>query len=178
MIKFICISGKAQHGKDTTASILYNQLTESGKKVVLVHYADLLKFICKEYFGWNGEKDDTGRTLLQKVGTDVIRKQEPDYWVDFILKIVSFFNNEWDYIIIPDTRFPNELNKITENGYHLIHIRVIRPEFESSLTVEQQQHISEIALDNVEPDIEVFNRGTIEELIRVVQDVTNFILNN
>lgn len=171
MTKFICISGKAQHGKDTTASIMYKEMTESGKKVLIVHYADLLKYICKTWFGWNGQKDDFGRTLLQYVGTDIVRNKRPDFWVDFVLDMVKLFSDEWDYIIIPDTRFPNELYKIKESGYSMSHVRVVRKDFVSPLSVEQQAHMSEIALDNEIPDILLINEGTLEQLTDAVRDL-------
>ena len=78
-MKVILISGKARHGKDTLAGMMKEELERKSKRVLIAHYADLLKFICKNFFGWNGEKDDNGRALLQRVGTDVIRKQNPDY---------------------------------------------------------------------------------------------------
>ena len=83
MTYFICVSGLARHGKDTSAEIIKKILEERGYSVLIAHYGDLLKFICKNFFGWNGEKDTDGRTLLQQVGTNCIRKQNPDYWVDF-----------------------------------------------------------------------------------------------
>lgn len=171
MTRFICISGKAQNGKDTTAGILEKALKTADKKVLIVHYADLLKYICKTWFGWNGEKDDFGRTLLQKVGTDVVRNKRPDFWVDFVLDMVNLFDNEWDYIIIPDTRFLNELYKIRDSGYPMLHIRVVRKDFESPLSIEQQQHISETALDSEIPDILVINEGTLDQLTREVQEL-------
>lgn len=168
MTEFICISGKAQNGKDTTANILAQSLQDCGKKVVIAHYADLLKYICKMWFGWNGEKDDFGRTLLQKVGTDVVRVKRPDFWVDFILDVVELFDGEWDYVIIPDTRFPNELYKLKESGYPMTHIRVVRENFVSPLSAEQQAHISETALDDEKPDLLLVNNGTIEDLKLVI----------
>ena len=79
----ICISGKAGAGKDTVATMAKDMLVDRGERTLVVHYADLLKFICRTFFGWNGAKDAEGRTLLQTVGTDIIRFQKPDYWVDF-----------------------------------------------------------------------------------------------
>ena len=169
MTKFICISGKAQNGKDTTAELLWSELQQLGKKVRIVHYADLLKYICRSWFDWNGLKDDSGRTLLQKVGTDVVRKKRPDFWVDFILDIVKLFEDEWEYIIIPDTRFPNELYKIKDSGYPMTHIRVVRKDFVSPLSPEQQAHISETALDTETPDILLINEGTISQLTQAVK---------
>ena len=46
-MKVITISGKAQNGKDTTAGLLKAALEADGYKVLITHYADLLKYICK-----------------------------------------------------------------------------------------------------------------------------------
>ena len=44
-MKVILVSAKAQHGKDTVANIMKDQLEGMNKKVLICHYADLLKFI-------------------------------------------------------------------------------------------------------------------------------------
>ena len=150
---------------------MYWQLRGKGHKVLLAHYADLLKYICKQFFGWNGKKDEDGRTLLQHVGTDVIRKQMPSYWVDFISDILRFFPDEWDYVIIPDTRFPNEIDRLRINGFPVTHIRVIRPNFETQLTEEQQNHPSETALDHIEPDTWIVNDKTVYDLYGKIKQV-------
>ena len=162
--KVFCISGKAGHGKDTFAKILKQKLSAKGYKVLIIHYADLLKFILKSFFHWNGKKDEHGRMLLQHVGTETVRKVNPDYWVDFIADILSMFPDKWDYVLIPDTRFPNEINNLKEKGFDVTHIRVVRYNFESSLTDAQQAHASETALDKVHPDIVIVNDGTLKDL--------------
>lgn len=156
-MKVICISGKAQHGKDTTAGYLKEFLEERGKKVLIAHYGDLVKYVCKTFFGWDGQKDEKGRTLLQYVGTDQIRTQEPDYWVQFIESILSMFPNEWDYVLIPDCRFPNEIEYLRDFRHDVTHIRVLRQNFVSPLTEEQQRHPSETALDGYSYDYLLYN---------------------
>lgn len=163
-MKVILISGKAQNGKDTTASILKQTLVDNGDRVLITHYADLLKYICTNYFGWDGKKDDKGRQMLQYVGTDVIRKQNPTLWVDFVAMILKYFKGNWDYVIIPDCRFPNEITRMIEAGFDTIHLRVHRPNFESPLTQEQQNHPSETALDNFGADVYIENDSTLTDL--------------
>ena len=160
----ILISGHAGHGKDTTAKILKTRLQARGYRVLITHYADLLKFMCTSYFGWDGEKDEKGRALLQKVGTDIVRRKNPDFWVEYMEAILSFFEEEWDYVIIPDTRFPNEVDRLRQHGFRVSHLRVIREGFQSPLTPEQQQHPSETALDHVEPDAVIYNDSTFKGL--------------
>ena len=175
MRNFICISGKAQNGKDTSAEIFKNELIIRGHSVLVIHQADLLKYICKAFFNWNGEKDEAGRTLLQQVGTNVIRKVEPDFWVEFIAKVTGFFKDTWDYIIVPDTRFPNELEKLKANDANIFHVRVIREGFKSPLTEEQQQHPSETALDGIESDFTLINDKGIDDLYGGVVSILDAI---
>lgn len=169
-MKVICISGKAQHGKDTTAGILKRQLEADGHRVLIVHYADLLKHICRSFFGWDGRKDDAGRHILQYVGTDIIRAKRPDFWADFVIDVLGLFPNEWDYVLIPDCRFPNEISCLKKAGLNSIHIRVVRRHFTSPLTAEQQSHPSETALDNCEPDYYLYNDGTLADLEKSISN--------
>lgn len=158
-MKVITISGHAQHGKDTTANILAYKLRADGKRVVITHYADLVKYICSKFFDWNGKKDERGRSLLQYVGTDVVRSVYPNYWVDFIVDMIRLFGENWDYVIIPDTRFPNEIEYLRDCVGDVVHLRVFRSGFESNLTEEQKNHPSETALDGYEPDWWIDNKN-------------------
>jgi len=163
-MKILAISGHAQNGKDTVAGIFRDILKADGNRVLVTHYADLLKYMCRTFFDWDGNKDERGRYILQYVGTDIVRNQAPDFWIDFILSVLTFFNENWDYVLIPDTRFPNEIDKLISNGFDVTHIRVVRPNFQNSLAEEQQSHPSETALDNVNPDVYIYNKGSIKEL--------------
>lgn len=170
-MKVICISGKAQHGKDTAAEEIRRQLTEkNGADVLITHYADLVKYVCRQFFGWDGNKDSAGRSLLQTVGTDVVRTQHPNYWVDFIKDMLGMFDGMWDYVLIPDCRFPNEC-EIMKEHFDTITVRVVRYKdgnsdevFENSLTEEQRRHPSEISLDHYGFDSYIDNPGTEEGL--------------
>ena len=164
--KIVLVSGCAQHGKDTFAGITRDLLEKEEKKTLIIHYADLLKFICTKFFGWNGEKDDAGRALLQTVGTDVIRAKDPDYWVNFVIKMLGFFEDEFEYVIIPDLRFPNEYDRMFEAGYDVTHVHVIRPDFDNGLTEDQKNHPSENDMGNYNVDYTVVNDGDIEALSR------------
>ena len=162
-MKVILISAKAQHGKDTSASILKEIYEAKNKRVLITHYADLLKYICKTFFNWNGEKDDYGRTLLQQVGTNTVCAKQPDFWVDFIISILNLFNDSWDIVIIPDCRFVNEIEKMRAN-FDTTLIRIIRPDFDNGLSEIQKQHLSETALDSFDFDYIVYNTGSLEDL--------------
>ena len=170
-MKIILLSGKARHGKDTAAEFLKEALEADGYSVLIAHFADLLKYICKTFFGWDGVKDDLGRKTLQYVGTDVIREKQPDYWVDFLLSVLKLFPNEWDYVLIPDCRFPNELEKTRGSGVDTLCLRVERPGFVNGLTPEQQNHPSETAMAGVAADLYILNDGSVETLRRKIAEL-------
>ena len=156
-MRVICISGKAGHGKDTLAQFLQNELAENGYRVFITHYADLLKYVCTTFFGWDGKKDESGRQLLQYVGTDIVRSQSPDFWVNFIASILKFFGSSWDVVIIPDARFRNEIEVLVQHEFDVTHIRVERDGYDGDLTEGQKTHASETGLDDMEPDVLIKN---------------------
>ena len=170
-MKVICISGKAGHGKDTVAGMMAEMLESDGYSTLVTHFADLVKYVCKMFFGWNGEKDEYGRSLLQRVGTDIVRAKDPDYWVGFVAEMMSMFDGEWDYVLVPDCRFPNEVDYLKASGFNTEHIRVFRKDYVGLLTNEQKSHPSEIALDGVKPDRYIENDGSLEDLRRKIADV-------
>lgn len=157
-MKIICISGKAQNGKDHCAKLIKKELEDKSYKILIVHYADLLKYICKTFFEWDGEKDIYGRTLLQHIGQYIREKTRNNYWVNFLIGIFNLFHDEWDYVIIPDTRFHNEIDLLKEY-YDVTTVRIERPNYDNGLTEEQQNHESEIALDDYNFDYRIINNG-------------------
>lgn len=175
-MKVICISGKARHGKDTLANMMKDHLEQKGQRVLIAHFGDLVKYICEKYFNWDGQKDERGRTLLQYVGTDVVRTQRPDYWTGFVMGVLQLFPNEWDYVLIPDCRFPNEVECFRNNGFDSVNIRINRPDFVSNLTPEQLNHPSETAMDDyMYFDMYVINNGTLDDLYGKVEEIIEAI---
>ena len=149
------LSGKSASGKDTLANIMREKLEAVGCKTLILHFADLVKFYCKQYWNWNGEKDENGRALLQKVGTDIMRNFDKDYWTRIIGEFLAALNiyENFDCAFIPDARFPNEIEVVQDYNPQAITIRLERynkygsPYTNPLLTSEQLQHASEIGLD-------------------------------
>ena len=162
-MKVICISGKAGHGKDTAAQYLKEQLELGENRVLVAHFGDLVKYVCSTFFDWDGQKNEAGRELLQTIGTDIVRDEDPDYWVRFVANMLRFFEPAWDYVLIPDTRFFNEVEYLIKSGFDVTHIRIVRDNYVSDMPEEQQNHISETALDDYLPDIYVHNSGYLGE---------------
>lgn len=171
------ISGKAQNGKDSTADIMMKYL--DGKSIK-IPFAKYLKIICKDYFNWSGEKDEIGREILQKTGTELIRDKLG--WQNFhanrVYEDIKIAENEYDYFLIPDTRRRNEIYYIqTMFPYNTTTIRVERLGFKSPLTEEQLKHISETDLDNFKFDYYIKSESGLDnlenEILRVVFNKEN-----
>ena len=158
MKKMILISGKAENGKTTTAEFLKSKLEALENKVVITRYAYYLKDLATRYCGWNGTKDEAGRELLQQLGTDIIRQKlnKPNFHVGRICEDIEICQDYIDYVIIDDARFPNEIYYPKAMfGDKVVSVRVNRKNHKSSLTSEQQKHISEIALDDFNFDFKI-----------------------
>ena len=167
-MRVILISGSARFGKDSAAFIMKELLEKQKKKVLIIHYADNLKLFAKNYFGWSGQKDQKGRELLQWLGTDVVRKNYEDTWVDMIVALLKGIKTLYDYVIIPDVRFPNEIDKMCDN-FNCITVRVIRPDFDNGLTDEQKNHPSETALKDYPMEYELINDGDLKKLLETTR---------
>lgn len=130
----------------------------------------------------------TGREFLQKLGTEAIRNGlHTNAWVNALM---SEYDDNTDNIeaiqlkksnkkfIITDTRFPNELQALEEKN--AITIRIVRPCIECqgtfshkmSCSIGFKEHPSENSLDDARFKYNVYNDGTIPELV----DKIHFIL--
>ena len=152
MPKIITISGFGGNGKDSSASILRGYFEKQNKKCLIIHYADYLKYIAKQYYGWDGNKDSVGRTLLQKLGTEIGRSRNESVWVNVVIEFLKTFGIDYDYILIPDTRFPDEILLLKKNKFDVFSLWVNRENFDNGFTEEQKKHPSETSLLDFEFD--------------------------
>lgn len=155
-MKILMISGKSGSGKDTFANIMREKLEKVGCNCITLHYADLVKYYLKQYYNWDGVKDEKGRTLLQQLGTNKVRAKFPDYWAETIAKFLAAIPNDFDCAFIPDARFPNEIEVVKQYNPNAISIRIERYNKDGTaytnpvFTTEQLNHPSETSLDNYE----------------------------
>ena len=175
----IGLAGKAESGKTTFAGLLKGQFENIGKRVLFINYADYVKFIAEKYYKWNGKKDEFGRHLLQQIGTEKGRKLvNENLWVDMVIDTVQLAQYDFDVTIIGDCRFPNEFNRWTQRGGHIIKVLIERPNYENHLTEAQRKHLSEVALDNYNDwDITVVNSGNLSDFMKTAKTLVAKITN-
>lgn len=181
-MKIIALSGKAESGKNFYAHTIKTYIEHSfNEKVCLIAFADVLKYTCKTYFGWDGEKDEKGRKLLQEVGTELREKNSPDIWVNITCELIKLMSSKYEWFIITDVRFERELLALELRFSHVYPVRIDRFEvdvdyFEDNayratyaikpyvnhLTEAQQNHSSETELDNYKDWYEIIYNYTVQ----------------
>jgi len=172
MSKIILISGKAESGKTTLSNMMKRDLEASGYRVTIISFASYLKNIAKEHFGWDGVKDDKGRTILQEVGTNKVRVRNPNFWVETVYNFIETFSDDFDYFISDDVRFPNEIEFF--RNLDVMAIRLHRVNHVSKLDGIQLQHPSETALDNYKDfDAHIYAHNGLPALRQCLLDLYN-----
>lgn len=165
MSHVILLSGKAEAGKTLAANIIKEEIETLGKTALIMSFAGYLKFICKSYYKWDGKKNEEGRSLLQRLGTDVVRKKNPDFWAKTVFDFIATFDGEFDYFILDDTRFENEIDIFQEyDPFCYTSIRIVRLDHENSLSIEQRNHPSETSLDNRDVDLVIYSESGKDNL--------------
>lgn len=137
----ILISGKPQSGKSSLANSIAFYLKELKFNVLRTSFAEEVKVKAKEFFNWDGEKDEQGRKLLQSVGM-FGRWVSSTFWSDKIAEYIINHPFIYDFIVIDDFRFPSEKDSFTRYGiYNIVTVR------RDSAFSEQTNHIAESSLD-------------------------------
>ena len=176
--------GKIGSGKTAAANILQKYgFVEETFAAPIKQFLLSIGFNYEEVYGSQEEKlkvnkfwNVSGREFMQKFATDLMRNKLEDIlpninlggstvWVRAMEKKIQ--NDEWENIVIADGRFPDEINLIKK--YNGIVIKIIRPinnKYDSS-------HESESYFDSIQPDYEILNDGTFEDLENKIKSVLN-----
>ncbi len=176
-MKIYVISGKARHGKDTIALDIKNIYEQKGLKVINLAYGSYIKEYAKRISNWDGNEETKPRKLLQELGTDIIRKKiDNDLFVRRICEDIRVYSYYFDIITISDARFPNEMEWPKKNFDNVINIRVIRDGYDSVLSQNEQNHLTELALDEYNNyDYVIHNDGTLDDLNKKVLEVVRMV---
>ena len=176
-MKTILISGKAGHGKDTVAQLMKEELEQQGEKVLIIKFGDPVKWFAREYYNWNGEKDEKGRSLLQYIGTEMMRTYNKYYWGVIISEFVAA-NEDFTVALIPDWRFLSEEYCIHDDVENYYTLRVERPGYKNpNMTEAQLKHVSETELDNYSFDYTIWNDSTMDDLREKVKASLDYFKN-
>lgn len=165
-MKIYLIGGKARNGKDTFGGFLRDYYQSLDKKVCIMHISNYIKHFAIDYFGWDGKEETKPRTLLQELGTGVIREKmnKPYFFTERLIEDIEVLDNFFDVAIITDVRLPLEFDEVKKAYPDAVKIHITRPNFISELTDKEKKHKTETALDNYDSyDYKVINRD-LEDL--------------
>jgi len=106
----------------------------------------------------------TARQIMQIVGTDIFRRMKHNVWAEATIKKIT--NEKYDFAIIADCRFPNEVSAIKQAGGYVIKLM---------LNPHDSNHASEVSLDAIVYDQSNFDLVIDNSTLSVTEKNENII---
>lgn len=184
-MKIIGLSGKAGCGKDY---IQQNYLKHLGYKQFSMAWHMKAFCIGAKQLTFDEAfvtKEGKARTILQLAGTEFGRDlYGKDIWCNVVEAWFKILEHHWDetHFVIPDIRFPNEVEMIRRLGGLVIRVKAPQREAQRPMNKTQLVHASETSLENwkdwafdgvINNDPE--HEGTIADQIHLILSNRNFI---
>lgn len=147
-MKIFLVAGKAGSGKGEVASIIKEYYESVGKKALITEFSKYAKMYAKEILNWDGVSEKP-RKFLQDIGVTIRDNMDkPMFFVDRMLDDMKVYELYFDVVILADVRLPQEIEAF-KNTYKDIHaIYVVNQFAPSKLSLEEQMHITETALED------------------------------
>lgn len=171
------VSGRAGEGKTTFAKYCQDILVADYKiSSALIPFAKMVKDTAF-FMGWDGEKDDKGRKLLQEIG-NTGRAYDIDMWAKHAVEFIDTHSEEFEYVFIDDWRFPNEGKYLQDLFWPTVTVRVHRPkEYHTLLNSPLYNDVSEVSLpENDEYYDVVIQNNSTEDVLK--EKASKFVKEN
>ena len=147
-MKIFVVGGKSGSGKGEVAKMIEEYYIYKLKNAVVTEFSKYLKNFAKELTDWDGVSQNKPRDFLQSFGTK-IRAYDKYFFTRRMIEDINVYAlADIDVVIISDARMPEEFEEMKENYDDAYSILVINQFAKSKLTVAQQAHITETALEN------------------------------
>lgn len=152
------VAGKSGSGKGEVAEIIKEYYLSIGKKPIITEFSKYLKMYAKEILGWDGT-DPKPRKFLQDTGVTIRENMDkPMFFIDRMKDDLDLYKLYFDVVIISDVRLPQEVEEIKKSYEKVYSIYVVNQFAPSPLSVEEQMHETETALENYDNfDITIAN---------------------
>lgn len=171
-MKIFVIGGKASSGKTTFGEYLREELKDYSYKPCVMHITEPLYSYAKNYFDWNPNQEKP-REFLQKVGFDIIREKmgKKTFLLDRLFEDIEVLSNFFDTFIITDARLAEEFEAIKDKYEDVVAIKLERNNYESNLSEEEKNHITETDLDNYQEFDYIVENSNLKDLKRVALEI-------
>lgn len=165
-MKVYVIGGKAKTGKNTFGEYLKEELKKYGYKPCILHITEPLYSYARNYFDWNGNENDKPREFLQKMGIEIIRDKmdKKDFLLNRLFEDIEILSNFFDTFIIVDARLVREFEIIKDRYDDVVTIKINRKLDHSVLSIDEQNHITELEVDLYKDYDYIIENHAIEDL--------------
>lgn len=146
-MKIYLVAGKSGSGKGEVARIIKDYYNSKGKKAIITEYSKYLKMYANEILGWNGENPKP-RKFLQDLGVTIKDNMDnPNMLINRMLDDLKIYALYYDVVIISDVRYPAEIEEMKKQYDNVYAMYVVNQFGKSPLSLEEQTHITETALE-------------------------------
>lgn len=168
-MRIFLIAGKAGSGKNEVANLIKNKMPNS----VITGFSKYIKLFALELSNWDGKDFDKPREFLQNMG-DTLRSIDEDFMTNRLKEDLDVYARAGKKnIIISDVRLIHELEYFKKlTNYEVIAIRVNATTSKRNLTQNEQNHHTELELDNY-PNFDYIINNSFDE--NLIKDVNNII---
>ena len=146
-MRIFLVAGKAGSGKGVVAKLIKEFYIYKLENCVITEYSKYLKNFVKELTDWDGNPNTKPRKYMQELG-DTIRKVDSKYFINNMIDDLRIFEELVSNVVVCDVRMPDEIEDIKLNYDNVYAIYVENQFSPSKLTLEEQSHITETALEN------------------------------
>ena len=147
-MKIYLVAGRAGSGKGEVAKIIKEYYLSKKRKPIITEYSKYLKLYTNEILGWNGEEPKP-RKFLQELGVTIKENMDmPKMLVNRMIEDIKVYSLYYDVVIISDVRFPEEIEEMKKTFKDVYSIYVINQFGQSELSLQEQTHVTETALEN------------------------------
>jgi len=145
-MRIFLVAGKAGSGKGEVAKLIKEYYIYKLENCIITEYSKYLKSFAKELTDWDGNSNTKPRKLLQELG-DTIRSIDNKYFINNMIEDLKVYEKLTNNVVIADVRLPEEIEDIKLNFDNVYAICVENQFSQSKLSIEEQSHLTETALE-------------------------------
>lgn len=145
-MKIIMVAGKSGSGKGEVAKIIKEYYIYKLETSIITSFSKVLKNYAMELTDWDGNPQKKPRKFLQDLG-DEAREIDQKFLINKMIEDMKIYERHADVVIIDDVRLPLEIDEMKLNFDDVCVIYVENQFGESTLSVDEQTHYTEIALE-------------------------------
>lgn len=162
-MRIFLVAGKAGSGKGEVAKLIKEYYIYKLENCVITEYSKYLKRFAQELTDWDGNPNTKPRKYLQELG-DKVRTINSKYFTNNMVNDLNIYEKLTNNVVVSDVRFPSEIEEVKLNFDNVYAIYVENQFGPSKLSLEEQSHITETALENYQEFDYVLANDNIETL--------------